>query len=399
MRHIHWNTPLLAFLYCATGQETMLTYLFRIYPSKAQEKELNSHLWQSKELWNKLLEANKRRYEEEKKFFSKTEMQLMVKNTGLYSQVAQVLSHRLHNSIWRMVKLRKQGKECGFPRFKSFDRMKSLNYPQSGFSLGEKLKVTPFGEISIRAHRKIKGAIKTLTLKREPSGKWYAIFTVQEEKLPPKENNGEKVGVDMGLTNFAALSNGKIISNPRHFRKREKRLASRQKRLSRCKKGSKNRRKAKKKVAVEHERISNCRSDFLHKLSHELVNSYSLLALENLRSKEMAEQNFGKSIHDAAWNKFANMICYKAEGAGCKVVFVNPKNTTKECSCCGTIVEKTLSDRIHNCPACGLTMDRDINAARNILTRATAGTAGSNASGDGTAVSSRKEEATRFIGW
>ncbi|MFH0817944.1 MAG: transposase, partial [Candidatus Micrarchaeota archaeon] len=129
------------------------------------------------------------------------------------------------------------------------------------------------------------------------------------------------------------------------------------------------------------------------------VNSYSLIALEALRSKEMAEQNFGKSIHDAGWNKFANMICYKAEGAGCEAVFVNPKNTTKECSCCGTVVEKTLSERTHNCPFCGLTMDRDLNAARNILTRATTGTVGSNASGDETAVSSRKEDATRFIGW
>ena len=377
----------------------MRAYWFRLYPSKAQEKELNHHIWQSKELWNKLLEANKRKYEEEKKFFSKTEIQLMVKDTELYSQVAQVLSHRLYNAVWRMVKLRKQGKECGFPRFKSFDRMKSLVYPQSGFSVGEKkLKVTPFGEIFIKQHREINGVIKTLTLKREASGKWFAIFTVQEEKLPPKENNWEKVGVDLGLMNFAALSNGKIIENPRHFRKHEKRLAFKQKRLSRCKKGSKNRRKAKKKVAVEHERISNCRSDFLHKLSHELVNTYSLLALEKLSSKQMAEQNFGKSIHDAGWNMFANMICYKAEGAGCEVVFVNPRNTTKECSCCGTMVEKTLSERTHECPFCWLSIDRDVNAAINILARATAGTAESNASGDETRVSSRKEEATRFIG-
>ncbi|MFH0817233.1 MAG: transposase, partial [Candidatus Micrarchaeota archaeon] len=225
------------------------------------------------------------------------------------------------------------------------------------------------------------------------------IFCIQEEKHPPKENNGEKVGIDLGLTNFAALSNGRFIKNPRHFKKHEERLASLQKRLSRCKKRSRNRRKAKLKVAVEHERISNCRSDFHHKLSHELVNSYSLIALEALRSKEMAEQRFGKSIHDAGWNKFANMIAYKAEGAGCEVMFVDPRNTTKECSCCGTVVKKTLSDRTHDCPVCGLIMDRDINAAINILNRATAGTAGSNASRDETAVSSRKEDATRFIGW
>ncbi len=376
----------------------MRSYKFRLYPSKIQERLFNYHIWLSKELWNELLEVNKKKYEEERRFFSKEEMQLMVKNTELYSQTAQVVSHRLYNAIWRTVKLRKQGTEYGFPRFKSFDRMKSLNYPQSGFILGEKLKVTPFGDISIKKHRKIKEIIKTLTLKREASGKWFAIFCVQEEKRPPKENKGEKVGIDLGLTNFAVLSNGKVIVNPRYFRKHEKHLASLQKRLSRCKKDSKNRKKAKLKVAVEHERISNCRSDFHHKLSHELVNSYSFIALEALKSKEMAEHNFGKSIHDAGWNMFANMFVYKAEGAGCEIVFVNPRNTSKECNCCGTVVAKTLSDRIHECPICGLRIDRDVNAARNILNRATAGTAGSNASGDETAVSSRKEEATDSSG-
>jgi putative transposase len=377
----------------------MKAYKFRFYPTKKQEELLRHHLWVSKNLWNELLEANKKRYEEEKKFYSKTEMQLMVKDTELYSQTAQAVSHRLNNAISRKIKSKGRGDKYGFPRFKPFDRMKSLSYPQSGFSLGGmKLKVTPFGEIFIKRHREISGIIKTLTLKREASGKWFACFSVLEEKRPPKENNGEKVGVDLGLEKFAALSDGKIIANPRHFKKHEKRLALKQKRLSRCGKGSKNRRKSKRKVAVEHERISNCRSDFLHKLSHELVNSYSLLALEKLSSKHMAEQNFGKPIHDAGWNMFANMICYKAEEAGCKVVFVDPEDTTKECSRCGKIVEKTLSDRIHDCPFCGLSIDRDVNAARNILARGTAGTAGTNASGDETRVSSMMEEAHPFRG-
>ncbi len=371
----------------------MRAYKFRIYPTKAQEKELNSHLRQSKESWNEMLEFTKELYNNYGKFPTKNTLREFVKYRGLYSQVGQELVDRFYDSLWK-----KSSPKAGFPRFKPLDRMKSLAYPQFGFSLGEKLKVTPFGEFSIKKHREVKGIIKTLTLKREASGKWFAIFCVQEEKRSPKENKGEKVGVDLGLTNFAALSNGRFIKNPRYFRKHEECLAHLQKRQARHKKRSKNWKKAKRKVAVEHERISNSRGDFLHKLSHELVNTYSLIALEALKSKEMAEQNFGKSIHDAGWNKFANMIAYKAEGAGCKIVFVNPRNTTKECSCCGAVVEKTLSERTHNCPICGLSIDRDLNAARNILTRATAGTAGSNASGDETAVSSRKEDATRFIG-
>jgi len=371
----------------------MRTYKFRIYPSKMQETEMCKHLWIEKELWNNLLEANKRNYLEEKKFLTKKELQKMVKNKGLYSQVAQTLSHRLHKAIWRMVKLRKQGKECGFPRFKNIDRMKSLNYPQFGFSFGNKLKVTPFGEISIKKHREVEGKIKTLSLKKEASGKWFATFCVEQEPKKTMQNKGEKVGIDLGLMTFATLSDGTAIKNPRHLKKYEDRLAWQQRILSRKKRGSTNRKNAKLKVARLHEKVSNARADFLHKLSTQLVRSYSLIALEKLASRNMAEQNFGKSINDAGWNMFANMISYKAESAGCQVVFVDPKNTTQECSRCHDIVKKDISVRIHDCPFCNLVMDRDLNAARNIFIRATAGQVGSKLLENGTIVLSMKEEA------
>ncbi|MBI3412874.1 MAG: IS200/IS605 family element transposase accessory protein TnpB, partial [Candidatus Aenigmarchaeota archaeon] len=173
----------------------------------------------------------------------------------------------------------------------------------------------------------------------------------------------------------------------------EEKLAQSQRQLSKKKKGSNNRRKAKSKAARLHEKVSNTRIDFLHKTSTSLVNDYSFIAFEELASQEMSKQDFGKSINDAGWNVFANMISYKAEEAGCKVVFVDPKNTTKTCSYCGTLVGKELYERIHNCPQCGLSIDRDLNAARNILIRATAGQAGSNACGDGATVPSLKQEA------
>jgi len=360
----------------------MRNYKFRIYPSKRQEIQMKEHLWIEKNLWNMLLEANQKRYNAEKKFLTRNEMQKMVKGAGLFSQVAQTLSHRLQKALWRMVKLKKQGKKCGYPRFKSIDRMKSLNYPQAGFKLDKKLKVTPFGEISIKQHREIKGKIKTLTLKREPSGKWFAIFSVETAPRTQRISNGEQIGIDLGLRTFATLSNGDVIKNPRHLKQHEEELAEAQRRLSKKKKGSNNRKKAKLKVARIHEKIANTRADFLHKISKRLVNDYSLIALEKLASKEMSQQNFGRSINDAGWNMFANMISYKAEEAGCRVVFVNPKDTTQECSNCHQIVKKDLSERIHDCPFCGLTIDRDINAARNILMRATVGHTGSQASGD-----------------
>jgi len=276
--------------------------------------------------------------------------------------------------------------------------MKSLNYPQyeCGFWLDKKLKVTPFGEIAIKKQRNITGRIKTLTLKRESSGKWFAIFCVKTPKEIPKENKGEAVGVDLGLATFATLSNGMRVTNPKHFKRYEDRLAFLQRRLGRCRKGSTCRKRAKIRVAKLHEKISDCRRDFLHKISTELVNDYSIIALETLASRQMAEKDYGKQINDAGWNMFANMLAYKAEGAGCRVVFVNPKNTTQECSNCHEIVKKDLSERIHECPFCGLKLDRDVNAARVILMRATPGQGGSNASGNATIVASVKEEVRTY---
>ncbi len=370
-------------------------YKLRLYPSKAQDQEMCRHLWISKELWNKLLDATIKRYDAEKKFPTKSEFQVMVKESGLYSQTAQGIAHRLHRSLKAKVKAKKEGKKWGFPRFKSFDRMKSLYYPQNeiGFSLNKKLKVTPFGEINIKKHREIKGTIKTMTLKRESSGKWFAVFCAEQEPEQPKINNGGQIGIDLGLMTFATLSNGEKISNPHHLKRHEERLAFFQRELSKKKKDSYNRKKAKKKVANLHEKIANTRLDFLHKTANKLLSGYSLIAMEKLASQEMAMQGHGKGINDASWGKFANILAYKAENAGSKVVFVNPKNTSKECSGCGQLVEKTLWKRQHNCPACGLSIDRDLNAAINILMRATVGTTGSNACEDGAIVPSVKQEA------
>jgi putative transposase len=315
-------------------------------------------------------------------FPTRSTLQLMVKHYGLYSQTQQEIAQRVYNSVMRVFKLKKKVVKCGFPRFKSFERMKSLRYPQYGFGffLDKKLKVTPFGEIAIKKHREITGKIKTLTLKRESSGKWFATFCVEEEKQLPKENKGEAVGIDLGLKTFATLSNGIKIENPRHFKRCEERLAFIQRELSKKKKGSSNRKRAKTRVAKLHEKISNTRRDFLHKISTDLVNDYSIIALERLASKEMSEENYGKQINDAGWDMFANMLAYKAEGAGCRVVLVDPKDTSKMCSRCRNIRnDLTLRDRTYTCPKCGLTLDRDLNSAVNILTKATPGQGGSNA--------------------
>ena len=367
-------------------------YKFRIYPTKLQEIELKKHLWLSKNLWNNLLSFSKDHYQSYDLFPTKNTLQMMSKGEGMYSQTRQEVSHRVFESIMRIFKLRKKGIKCGFPRFKNIDRTKSLYYPQSGFELNKKLSVTPFGELSIVKHRRIKGEIKTLSLKREPTGKWYAIF-ISEYEPKIKINKGKEIGIDLGLKSFATLSNGKIISNPKHLQKQEDKLAFLQRNLTRCKKGSHNRNKARYKVALLHEKVSNTRKDFLHKLSDKLTSRYSRIIMEDLQSKDMVENGFGKEINDTGWGMFANMIRYKAEEAGSEAVFVDPKYTTQECSKCGTRSRKTLAERTHKCPACGLKLDRDVNAAKVILKRATAGLVGCNACEVEAIASSMKQEA------
>ena len=361
----------------------MKAYRFRIYPSKAQERELKRHLWLAKNLWNELLAHAKQMYANYGLFPTSASLQLMVKNYGFFSQAQQEIAHRVDRAIIRYLRLRKQNKRAGFPRFKAFDRMKSLAYTQRGFSLEEKLRVYPFGEMNIVKHRKIEGRIKTLSLKRESSGKWFAIFCVEQPEKKAERHPGGQVGIDLGLHTFATLSNGMAVDNPRHLKKYEEKLALMQKRLSIKRRAGKNRQKAKFAVARVYEKVKNTRRDFLHKVTTKLVNAYSMIAIENLACEDMIEQQFGKQINDAGWNTFAGMLCYKAENASSRVVFVDPENTTKECSMCGKMQGMPLSERIYTCTSCGMAKNRDLNAAQNILARATAGHAGSNACGEG----------------
>ncbi len=331
-----------------------------------------------------MLDATKQKYEQEKKFSSMNELNGIVKASecGLYSQTAQDIFRRLNKSIYGMVARRKKGINAGFPRFRSIDRMKSLTYPQSGFSLhGKKLKVSPFGEINIRLHREVIGKIKTLMLKKEASGKWYAILIAETEAKPVQKNDGSQVGLDLGLINFAVLSDGTAFKNPRHLKKHQDNLRAKQKQLPRKRRFGSNKKKARKRLAVIHEKVRNTRRDFLHKLSTKLVHAHSMIALEDLASQEMAENQYGKSINDAGWSEFISILSYKAESAGSRVMLVNPANTTKICSDCGEMVKKELHERRHDCPYCGLSLGRDHNAAINILNRATEGHSGSNARG------------------
>ena len=281
----------------------------------------------------------------------------------MHSQVLQNVNQRVAWSFQHFFRRVKKKEKPGFPRFKARNRYQSLTFPQSGFSLDKKLFLSKIGDISMVKHREMKGKVKTVTLKKTPTGKWFAFFTV--EKTIPKRDKIPQgiIGIDMGLHHFYADSEGNIIDNPRYLRKSELKLAHVQRKHSHKKKGSQNRKKSKLKVAKVYEMIANQRTDFLHKESRKLANLHSYIAIEKLNVQNMLKNRYlAKSISDASWRQFLQMLAYKVEETGSKLMEVDARGTSQYCIC-GNRVEKTLAVRVHQCNACGLTMDRDIMSA------------------------------------
>ncbi len=352
-------------------------YKYRLFPTGKQKKKLRSFLDACRWVYNKTLEARKKVWEERKESLSLYDTSGLIpqwkeKNpnlTNAFSQCLQNAQQRVDLALKAFFRRVKGGEKPGYPRFRGFDRYDSFTFPQFGFEIvGNGLNISKVGTVKIKLHRKLVGEIKTCTIQRSSTDKWYACFSCEVEPKPFRKIK-KVVGIDVGLESFATLSTGEKIGNPHFFKTDEVKLAKAQRRLSKAKKGSPDRIKQRKKVAHVHEKIANRRKDFAHKLSRNLVDKYQVIAFEKLNIKEMRENGFKgirKSIGDVAWNQFIQFTAYKAGYAGRQVVYVNPRNTSKMCSRCGQLVEKKLSDRVHSC-SCGLVMDRDQNASINIL--------------------------------
>ena len=355
----------------------LLTYKFRIYPSKQQEQKLLFTLDKCRFTYNKLLEILNK---QEK--INQSEIQANIPKlkeqyselNEVYSKTLQYECYRLFSNLRALSRLKKNGKNIGCLRFKGKDWFKTFTYNQSGFVLEiknkryNKLHLSKIGALQIKTHRVINGSIKQVQIKKECSGKWFALLCVymnQQEKQRIRTN--KSIGIDLGTINFIYDSDGNHIDAPRFLNKSLKKLAGEQRKLSRKKKGSKNRIKQKINVATIHERIFNQRNDFLHKTSRYYVNNYDFIAAEDLDIRNIIKESYlARNIMDASWNHFLQMLKYKAESAGISFVKVNPRDTTSKCYRCETIVKKPLYERIHKC-TCGLEIDRDHNAALNIL--------------------------------
>jgi putative transposase len=290
----------------------------------------------------------------------------------VHSQVLQDVARRVNKAFKNFFRRVNAGETPGYPRFKSKGRYDSFTYPQSGYSIeGNRIKLSCLGSVKIKLHREIEGKVKTCTITRK-NNKYYACFTceVESQVLP---NTGSTVGIDMGVTDFCITSDEAFFPSPKTYRKAEKALKKIQHKVSRRKKGSNRRKKAVKELAKLHEKVANQRKDIAHRVANDLVKKYDIIAHEKLQIKNMIKnKHISKSINDAGWGIFFGILAYKAESAGKAVIEVDPKNTSQMCFSCGKIVPKKLSERWHNCPSCGYSAHRDVNAAKNILKRAIA---------------------------
>jgi putative transposase len=372
-------------------------YKYRIYPTKAQARQLDETLETCRQVYNSFLHWRTFSYDTERKSVGRYEQEAALTHwkkdhpelSEVHAHLLQNVAHRVDLAFRAFSRRAKAGETPGYPRRKGMGQYDSFCFKQWGngvqFKSGN-LWLSRIGEIKCQVHRPMIGSAKTCCLHRV-NGKWFACITceVERECVPPSE---ESIGIDVGIKAFAALSDGTFIENPKFFRTEEAALAKSQRKFVKQKRGSRERKRARKVVARVHERVRNRRHNFTHQTARRLVNQYGLIAVEKLAVKNMSKSpkpkqdsetgeylpngasllaGLNKSILDAAWSQFRMILTSKAESACREVVAVRPAFTSQKCSGCGYTAPKTLKERWHLCPMCGTSLDRDVNAAVNIL--------------------------------
>jgi putative transposase len=355
----------------------MLNFKYALYPTKRQQTLLSNTLEECRWLYNHFLEERKNSWEQKKKGINyHTQSVSIVKLkqnrqslSNVYSQVLQNVAVRIDLAFKAFFRRVKAGERPGYPRFRGKGWYDSITYPQTGFKIeNNRLNLSKIGTIKIKIHRPLDGTVKNCTIRRQ-AGKWYVCFVCKTEPKPLKKSK-KSIGIDVGINSFATLSNGEKIDNPCFFKTDQKALAKAQRKLSKQKKDSPERKKTKKVVSRIHERITNRRNNFCHQESRKIVNRFGIICIEDLSINKMKENNFrsiNRNIDDVAWGQFAQYLSYKAESADRRLIRVNPAFTSQDCSGCGYRQVKKLSDYVHHCPNCNLTLDRDLNASINIL--------------------------------
>jgi putative transposase len=354
-------------------------FVFRLYPSESQRRRLEAVRETCRHFYNDLLRQRKDAYELHGISITKTEQLRLVKvEKGTSPYAADVHSHILQNVVadldqafqafFRRVKA---GEHPGYPRFKGRNRFAGFGFKEygNGFKIdGRRLKLSGIGRIAVRWHRRLEGTIKTARIYCR-AGKWFVSFACEVEKPAPLPTTGQSIGVDVGLHRLATLSNGEGVENPRWYRRILRKLRVIQRSVARKRLGGSNRRRAVRQLQRLLLKVANTRKDLLNKFADELIKRFDRIVLEDLRVAAMARGRLAMSILDAGWSYLLSRLAHKAESAGREIVLVEPAYTSKSCSGCGAIFEQlSLSDRWVACD-CGVSLDRDHNAAINILQR------------------------------
>ena len=349
-------------------------YKYRIYPDAEQMQFFAKCFGCVRFVYNRMLSDRIEHYNLTGKSLNNTPAQYKSEFTWLKEVDSLALANAQMNlnTAYRNFF---RDKSNGFPKFKSkknnnfsytTNNQKGTVYVENGYIKLPKLK----SPVKIRQHRSFEGVIKSCTISKAPSGKYHISILVETEiqKLPASDM---RVGIDVGIKDFAVLSNGEAYKNPKHLRKSEKRLAKLQRDLSRKQIGSSNRNKARIKVAKLHEKIANQRMDFLHKKSTEIIRKNQAIVIEDLKVKNlMKNHNLAKSIAEVSWSRFREMVDYKSRWYGRELIIAPPDYPSSQlCSDCGNRSSQTkdLACRIYVCPECGLEIDRDYNASLNLL--------------------------------
>ena len=378
------------------------TFKYRLYPTASQVRQLTLCLDAARHWYNMCVAERKFSYELEGRSIGLYEQLRLVKHykaafrpfKDVHSHILQVATADCDKAFQAFFRRAGAKETPGYPRFKGYTHFDSFGLKEygNGFKLdGKRLKVSSVGRVRVRWHRPIEGKIKTVRICRQ-AGKWFAAFSCEVSNPLPLPDTGAIVGLDMGISALITTSDGEKVANPHWYRASQRDLKLAQWTMQRKTKGGTNRRKALLTVQRVHERVVNQRRDYLNKLVFGLVQNHDFIAVEDLRIKNMVRNHkLSKSILEAGWGFFRERLTSKAVNAGREVAFVDPAYTSKCCSSCGhEFADFNLSVRWVDCAQGGLSLDRDHNAALNILKRAQNGrvtSVGHNVDASGSCVS------------
>jgi putative transposase len=351
------------------------SFKYRLHPNASQERVLDQWRRQCAAIYNAGLEQRITAWRQARQSIRYNDQTVQLTDLRAADPIFDVVPVEVQRSALRRLDLAfaaffrrcRSGETPGFPRFRATRRYDS-------FSIGrvrvkrDRVHVPKLGHVKMNLHRSVGGEIRNATIRRDAAGKWWAIFQCDLGVAPAKVAVRNMIGIDLGLTSLATLSTGEKIPNHRFAERAEDRLARRQRALARKQERSKNRERARILVARAHAHVANQRLDHARKEARRLLDRFDAVAHEDLSVRALARGRLSKSFADVSWGLLLRCLASKAEEAGKHVVPVDPRQTSQLCCRCGKIVPKDLSEREHRC-VCGLTIDRDHNAAINVLAR------------------------------